>query len=205
MTLEEIKAAVEAGKTVHWSNDSYVVQKFILRDGGEQWLIKCLNNQSCIGLTHADGVTMNGKEAQFYTDPPEDPVKKQIKLLTSIQPTDKDSKSLCILTMLNRNDIEKILRTQYMVRYGGYNSISYDDDVPSVHREMPINMESIDVFTDNLELFSETVCHFTPALPTEGREIVVTATDVYWRWTNVETGELRESDLVCIDAIKAAF
>ena len=37
MTLNEIKQAVEACKTVHWSNKAYRVVK----DSTGQWLIKC--------------------------------------------------------------------------------------------------------------------------------------------------------------------
>jgi hypothetical protein len=62
MKLNEIKEAVEAGKTVHWASPLYVV----IKDGIGQWLIKCLGNGSCIGLTWRDGVTMNGREDQFF-------------------------------------------------------------------------------------------------------------------------------------------
>jgi hypothetical protein len=61
MTVQEIKAAVDNGKTVHWSNDSYTVIK-----SNEEYLIKCESNEHYIGLTWADGVTMNGKEKDFY-------------------------------------------------------------------------------------------------------------------------------------------
>ena len=66
MKLQEIKAAVESGKTVHWGNDAYVVVK----DKYDQWFIKCLLNNYCIGLYWADGVTMNGKEEDFYIKEP---------------------------------------------------------------------------------------------------------------------------------------
>ena len=62
MTLTEIKSAVMAGKTVNWKQRNYVV----LKDSIDQWLIKCTDNDSCIGLTHRDGLTMNGEEADFY-------------------------------------------------------------------------------------------------------------------------------------------
>ena len=58
MTLEEIKQAIADGKTVHWSHEGYVVTK--------HHLIHCLSNDSCIGLTHQDGITMNGKEEDFF-------------------------------------------------------------------------------------------------------------------------------------------
>jgi len=63
MKLAEIKTAVMAGKTVHWSSDAYVV---IYAPRIEEFLIKCLLNDHCIGLTWKDGVTMNGKPSQFF-------------------------------------------------------------------------------------------------------------------------------------------
>jgi len=62
MNLEQIKAAVMAGKTVHWMNDGYVVAE----DSLGQWFIVCISNDSAIGLTWLDGVTLNGKQDQFY-------------------------------------------------------------------------------------------------------------------------------------------
>jgi hypothetical protein len=62
MTLQEIKNAVLAGKTVHWETNAYIV----IHDEIGQWLINCLDNASCIGLTWRDGVTLNGKESEFY-------------------------------------------------------------------------------------------------------------------------------------------
>lgn len=64
MTLEEIKTAVDAGKTVCWQNGYYKVVKSRL-----DYIIKC-GNGSCISLTWADGVTMNGKEADFFIEQP---------------------------------------------------------------------------------------------------------------------------------------
>lgn len=64
MTLSEIKEAVDSGKTVCWSNDRYKVIKgkfdyLIGFDiGGRQ--------ENYIGLTWRDGVTLNGKEEEFY-------------------------------------------------------------------------------------------------------------------------------------------
>lgn len=62
MTLDEIKSAVQAGKTVHWSNNRYVVVGY--KNLG--YLIRDIHNDSCIGLTWRDGVTLNGKECDFY-------------------------------------------------------------------------------------------------------------------------------------------
>jgi hypothetical protein len=63
MSLAEIKAAVEAGQTVHWKNTGYVV----IKDRIGQFLVKFTSNDSCIGLTHKDGVTLNGSEEDFFT------------------------------------------------------------------------------------------------------------------------------------------
>jgi hypothetical protein len=62
MTLQEIKDAVEAGKTVCVGNTSYVV----IKDSIDQWLIHYLGNDYYIGLTHRDGVTLNAKEQDFF-------------------------------------------------------------------------------------------------------------------------------------------
>ena len=64
MTLEQIKAAVESGQTVHWANDGYSVVK----DNLGQWLIVYDQNQNAIGLTWKDGKTMNGEGHQFYIE-----------------------------------------------------------------------------------------------------------------------------------------
>ena len=62
MTLEEIKAAVDAGQTVHWANTGYIVH----RDRLGQYLITYVPNGSCIGLTDREGQRLNGKEAEFF-------------------------------------------------------------------------------------------------------------------------------------------
>ena len=62
MTLEDIKAAVDAGQTVHWVNTGYVVRK----DRLGQYLIIYVLNGSCIGLTDRSGHRLNGKEAEFF-------------------------------------------------------------------------------------------------------------------------------------------
>ncbi|MDO6732190.1 hypothetical protein Q4577_19330 [Marinovum sp. 2_MG-2023] len=66
MTLEDIKAAVDVGQTVHWSNTGYVVHK----DRLGQYLITYLPNGSCIGLTDRGGHGLNGKEAEFFVAQP---------------------------------------------------------------------------------------------------------------------------------------
>lgn len=60
MNVFEIKKAVNEGKTVIWSNPSYVVKA---TKSGNMQIVCC--NGSCIGLTWADGVTLNGKEEDF--------------------------------------------------------------------------------------------------------------------------------------------
>lgn len=61
MSLTEIRAAIAAGKKVHWSHEGYVVAGKV---GSE--LITCLGNNHSIGLTWMDGVTLNGKESEFF-------------------------------------------------------------------------------------------------------------------------------------------
>ncbi|PIL22278.1 hypothetical protein P775_00060 [Puniceibacterium antarcticum] len=68
MTLEDIKAAVDAGQTVHWANTGYVVHK----DRLGQYLITYVPNGSCIGLTDRSGQRLNGKEAEFFIARSED-------------------------------------------------------------------------------------------------------------------------------------
>lgn len=67
MNLNEIKKAVEAGRTVHWASRHYRVVK----DQVGQWLIECMSNSTYIRLTWRDGVTMNGREDQFFIAPVE--------------------------------------------------------------------------------------------------------------------------------------
>ena len=62
MTLDEIKSAVDAGKVVHWKNYAYRV----IKDKLGRYLTLCVMNQDCVGLTHRDGVTMNGKPKDFF-------------------------------------------------------------------------------------------------------------------------------------------
>ena len=63
MTLEEIKEAVNNGKTVHWATTHYTVHKYsedcwdIVHSGGH-----------AIGLTWLNGITLNGKEEDFFIE-----------------------------------------------------------------------------------------------------------------------------------------
>jgi hypothetical protein len=63
MKLDQIKNAVDSGLVVHWSNDGYQVIK------GHEYLIGWDiggRQENYIGLTWADGKTLNGKEDDFY-------------------------------------------------------------------------------------------------------------------------------------------
>jgi hypothetical protein len=62
MTRDEIKAAVDAGQTVHWASNGYVVHK----DRLGQYLITYVPNGSCIGLTDRSGHRLNGDEIEFF-------------------------------------------------------------------------------------------------------------------------------------------
>lgn len=62
MTLSMIKDAVDAGFTVCWRSELYEVHK----DSRGQYLITCTKNGDSIGLTHLDGVTVNGKPEEFF-------------------------------------------------------------------------------------------------------------------------------------------
>ena len=63
MTLQEIKAAVLAGKTVHWSTTAYAVK---YSERADDFSIVYTPDGNCIGLTHQDGVTINGKPEEFF-------------------------------------------------------------------------------------------------------------------------------------------
>lgn len=66
MNIAEIKAAVDAGQTVHWANDAYLVH----RDNHGQYLITYGPNGSTIGLTDRSGQKLNGDEADFFRSGP---------------------------------------------------------------------------------------------------------------------------------------
>jgi hypothetical protein len=73
LTLQQISEAVDAGHTVHWQNSSYTVRKGPAHDDAPgnaanpalRYVIAHAAG-SCIGLTWRDGVTLNGKECDFY-------------------------------------------------------------------------------------------------------------------------------------------
>jgi len=62
MTLKEIKQAVKEGTTVCWATPAYRV----IRDSIGQYLIVCLLNEHCIGLTWRDNITLNGEKHEFF-------------------------------------------------------------------------------------------------------------------------------------------
>lgn len=61
MTVQEIKDAVDQGKTVNWKTSAYRVEKW--KCG---YVIHCLLNGHAIGLTWTDEKTLNGKEEDFH-------------------------------------------------------------------------------------------------------------------------------------------
>ena len=63
MTLDQIKQAIADGKRVYWASRAYSV----ILDTCDQYLIHCTINDSYIGLTWLDGVTLNGKEEEFFS------------------------------------------------------------------------------------------------------------------------------------------
>lgn len=63
MTLAEILRAVDEGLPVHWQTTGYVIER---PTGGGGCVIRSLSTGHCIGLTWADGVTLNGKEEDFF-------------------------------------------------------------------------------------------------------------------------------------------
>lgn len=62
MNIPEIKAAVDAGRQVHWANAGYLVH----RDELGQYLITYMPNDSTIGLTDRSGQQLNGEEEDFF-------------------------------------------------------------------------------------------------------------------------------------------
>lgn len=61
MTVDEIKDAVDQGLTVHWANTCYRVKR---HDAGGYYIAH--DSGHAIGLTMADGVTLNGEPFEFF-------------------------------------------------------------------------------------------------------------------------------------------
>ena len=62
MTLQEIKAAVDAGHRVHWANPGYRV----IRDKLGQYLIIFTRTCDAIGLTDRAGTRLNDAPGEFF-------------------------------------------------------------------------------------------------------------------------------------------
>lgn len=62
MNLDQIKKAVDDGKTVNWKNAGYVVKKD--RKTGKYYVM-FLHNKSMVGLTDEDG-KLEGNASDFY-------------------------------------------------------------------------------------------------------------------------------------------
>lgn len=67
MTLPEIVSAVQQGKTVYYGSCSYIV----VYDLEQGYFIHSKSNNHRIGLTWEDGRTLNGKEENFFIEPPQ--------------------------------------------------------------------------------------------------------------------------------------
>lgn len=63
MNLLEIKRAVNEGLTVYWGTCDYVVEHV---RNGDRYFIKSLATGHSIALTWSDGLTLNGKEEEFF-------------------------------------------------------------------------------------------------------------------------------------------
>ena len=65
MTLQEIKQSIAEGKKVYWKSKAYEVRLI----GGKlnDYYIVCLQNDSLMGLTRSDNITMNAKEEDFFS------------------------------------------------------------------------------------------------------------------------------------------
>ena len=61
MTLFDIQTAIYNGYTVYWKSNNYQVVK----DKIGQYLIKCLSNSHCVGLTRTDGTLVEDPKHFF--------------------------------------------------------------------------------------------------------------------------------------------
>lgn len=73
MTAEEIRKAIDDKKRVFWIDENTEV----IKDKKNQYLIIDIRNNYCIGLTHQDNTTLNGKEEEFILQT--DFIKSQIR------------------------------------------------------------------------------------------------------------------------------
>jgi hypothetical protein len=65
MNVQEIKRAVDEGLQVCWTSTAYKVWK---QQGSSSYFISCGTTGHTIGLTWADGVTLNGLEEEFFVE-----------------------------------------------------------------------------------------------------------------------------------------
>lgn len=64
MNIAEIKEAINTGKKVYWNNYAYEVREDSKIKG--RYLIVCVLNNDCIGLTNVAGDKLNGNETDFF-------------------------------------------------------------------------------------------------------------------------------------------
>ena len=67
MKLAEIRRAVDEGLMVHWQNREHEVIRSSMHPS---YFIRSTATGHCIGLTWADGWTLNGKEEDFFIGDP---------------------------------------------------------------------------------------------------------------------------------------
>ncbi len=74
---DKIKIAIDDGSKVYWSTESYIVEK--TGEGYGDYDIVCAINQSRIGLTHRDEITLNGKDEDFIIVGDEDDLVMRVR------------------------------------------------------------------------------------------------------------------------------
>jgi len=62
MNIDEIKAAVDEGKIIHWGNDNYVV----IKNNGGRYKIKSKEDNSCINLSWLENPASSIREDEFF-------------------------------------------------------------------------------------------------------------------------------------------
>lgn len=67
MTLLEIKTSLAMGHRVYWQTLLYEVTSVVSQEG-INYYITCNTTQHKIGLVWADGLTLNGREEDFFLD-----------------------------------------------------------------------------------------------------------------------------------------
>lgn len=96
MNLTEIKAAIAEGKKVFWSTSAYEV----IKDTCGQYLIGYgigSRNENYIGLTWLNGITLNGKEDEFFIGGP----------TATIHNLDKETRYVVTNERQCRNSVDK--------------------------------------------------------------------------------------------------